>query len=31
MILELDGEDKNIEEAIAWAISKGVRVDMISD
>jgi len=31
VILELDGEDKNIEEAIAWAISKGVRVDMISD
>jgi len=29
--LELAGEDKNIEEAIAWAISKGVRVDMISD
>jgi ABC-type methionine transport system ATPase subunit len=29
--LELDGEDKDIEEAIAWVISKGVRVDTISD
>lgn len=29
--LELNGEDKDIEEAIAWAISKGVRVDTISD
>ena len=29
--LELDGEDKDIEEAIAWAMSKGARVDTISD
>lgn len=29
--LELDGEDKDIEEAIAWVISKGVRVGTISD
>jgi len=29
--LELDGEDKDIEEGIAWAMSKGVRVDTISD
>ena len=25
--LELDGENKDIEAGIAWAISKGVRVD----
>jgi len=29
--LELDGEDEDIEAGIAWAISKGVRVDPISD
>ncbi len=29
--LELDGEDKDIEDGIAWAMSKGVRVDTISD
>jgi len=29
--LELDGEDKDIEAGIAWVISKGVRVDPISD
>lgn len=29
--LELDGVDKDIEAGIAWAISKGVRVDQISD
>jgi len=29
--LELDGKDKDIEEGIAWAMSKGVRVDTISD
>ncbi len=29
--LELDGEDKDIEEGIAWAMSKGIRVDTISD
>ena len=29
--LELDGEDNDIDEAIAWVISKGVRVDPIGD
>ncbi len=29
--LELDGEEKDIEDGIAWAISKGVRVDPVSD
>lgn len=28
-ILELEGEDKDIEEAIAWATSKGVKVDSV--
>ena len=31
VILELDGEDKDIEDGIAWAMSKGVRVDTIRD
>ena len=31
IVLELDGEDKDIEAGITWAISKGVRVDQISD
>ena len=31
IILELDGEDKDIEAGIAWATSKGVRVDPVSD
>ena len=30
IVLELDGEDQDIEAGIAWAISKGVRVDPIS-
>jgi len=29
--LELDGEGKDIEAGIAWVISKGVRVDPVSD
>ena len=29
--LELEGEDKDIEAGITWAISKGVRVDLVSD
>lgn len=29
VILELDGEDKNIEDGMAWAMSKGVRVATI--
>ncbi len=27
--VELDGEEKDIEDGIAWAISKGVRVDPV--
>ena len=30
IVLELDGEDQNIEAGIAWAISRGVRVDPVS-
>jgi ABC-type methionine transport system ATPase subunit len=30
VILELDGKDKSIEDAITWAISKGVRVNTLS-
>ena len=29
--LELDGKDEDIESGIAWVISKGVRVDQVSD
>ena len=29
--LELDGNDEDIESGIAWVISKGVRVDQVSD
>lgn len=28
--VELDGEEKDIEAGIAWAISKGVRVDRLN-
>ena len=28
-VLELEGEEKEIEEGIAWVISKGVRVDPV--
>ena len=28
--VELNGEEKDIEDGIAWAISKGVRVDPVS-
>jgi ABC-type methionine transport system ATPase subunit len=31
IVVELEGEDKDIEAAVDWAISKGVRVDLISD
>jgi len=31
VVLELDGEEEDIESGIAWAISKGVRVDVIGD
>ena len=30
IVLEIDGEDKDIEAGIAWAISKGVRVEPVS-
>ena len=29
VILELDGEEKDVEEAIAWVTDKGVRVDPV--
>ena len=29
IVLEIEGEDKDIEDGIAWAISKGVRVDPV--
>ena len=31
IILEIDGKDEDIEAGITWAISKGVRVDTITD
>ena len=31
IVVELDGEDQDIEAGIAWAISKGVRVDPAPD
>ena len=31
IVLELIGEDKDIEDGITWAISKGVRVNPVSD
>jgi len=31
IVLELDGEDQDIEAGIAWVISRGVRVDPASD
>ena len=31
MVLELDGKDEDIEAGIAWAISKGVRVNPAND
>ena len=31
IIVEIDGKEKDIEDGIAWAISKGVRVDQISE
>ncbi len=29
VVLELDGEEKDIEEGVAWVTSKGVRVDPV--
>ena len=31
IILELDGEDQDIEAGITWVTSKGVRVDPVSE
>ena len=31
IVLELDGKDEDIEAGIAWAISRGVRVDPAKD
>ena len=31
IVLELDGEEQDIEAGITWAISKGLRVDPVSD
>jgi len=31
VVLELEGKDKDIEDGIAWATSKGVRVDEVTD
>ena len=31
IVLELDGKDEDIETGTAWVISKGVRVEPISD
>jgi ABC-type methionine transport system ATPase subunit len=31
IIVEIDGAEKDIEDGIAWAISKGVRVDQITE
>ena len=30
VILELDGEEADIEEALAWVMARGVRVDPVS-
>lgn len=31
IIVEIDGAEKDIEDGIAWAISKGVRVDQVTE
>jgi len=31
LLLELEGADKDIEDGITWAISRGARVDSVSD
>jgi len=31
LVLELEGKNEDIEAGITWAISKGVRVDPVSD
>jgi ABC-type methionine transport system ATPase subunit len=30
MVLELEGEEKDIEESITWLVSKGVRVEVVA-
>jgi len=30
VVLELEGEDEEIEQAVSWVISKGVRVDPVA-
>jgi len=31
IVLELEGEEKEIDDGIAWVTSKGVRVDPVAD
>jgi ABC-type methionine transport system ATPase subunit len=31
LILEIEGEDKQIEDGLAWVMSKGVRVDTVTE
>ena len=31
IVLELEGEEKAIEDGIAWVTSRGVRVDLLAD
>ena len=31
IVVELDGQDRDIEAGITWVISRGVRVDPVSD
>ncbi|TET25517.1 MAG: FeS-binding protein [Dehalococcoidia bacterium] len=31
VVLELEGEDKEIEDGISWVTSKGVRIEEVSD
>ena len=31
VVLELEGEEKDIEEGIAWVTTKGVRVDFVNE
>ncbi len=31
IVVELEGEDKDIEAGITWVISKGIRVDLIGE
>ncbi len=31
LMLEIEGEDKQIEDGLAWVMSKGVRVDTVTE